>query len=133
MPSQVELNDLEADDRDDKPKAKSSRSKSRPSSSTAQEKDLRGRLSGCFDRIAATLDERGDEELAELVRQDAEVMSQGLVSLTRPFRALRTPLLAVIAVIEPALAFGRIARLLGGRWAERRAEQAAAAQAQAVE
>lgn len=120
--SQVNIEDL-TDDKDDAPARKSaSSSKSRPSRSAAkQEADLRERLVECFDRIAGALRTRGDEELAELIDEDAEVMAVGLVSMTRPLQVLRAPLLVVVAVVEPLLAFGRIGRVLLVRFAERRA------------
>lgn len=121
--SQVNIEDLTDDKEPDKPARKSSSSsKSRPSRSSAkQEADLRERLVECFDRIAGALRGRGDEELAELIDEDAEVMAVGLVSMTRPLQALRAPLLVVVAVVEPLLAFGRIGRVLVVRFAERRA------------
>lgn len=128
--SQVNLKDLRSDDDsgDDKkgPKSESSK-KPRPKTTPTAERELRGRLSDCFDRIAESVRQRGDDELADLLADDAAIMAQGLVSLTRPFRALRTPLLALVAIVEPALAFGRVVRLLAGRWADRRARAAEAA------
>lgn len=132
--SQTNLDDLEADTSGDKKETKSkSSSRSTTRASATQEKELKGRLSACFDRISEALTERGDEELAELVRDDAAVMAQGLVSLTRPFRALRTPLLAFVAIIEPLLAFGRVMRVLAERWQARRFQRAAEAAQQVAE
>ena len=140
--SQVDLEDLTTDEpaAEAKPKRSSSRGSSRSSSRTSKrgEADLQARLAGCFERIAAALSERGDDELAEIVAEDGPIMSQGLVSLTRPFTALRLPLLAVVAIIEPLLAFGRIFRVVAIRFANRRAmraweaEQAAQAQEEAA-
>lgn len=126
--SQKDLEDLEVDAPESGKKKSESKSSSRTSqrASATQERELKSRLSACFDRISEALTERGDEELAELVRDDGPVMAQGLVSLTRPFRALRTPLLALVAIIEPLLAFGRVLRLLGERWQARRYARAAA-------
>lgn len=131
--SQTPLDELEPDTPvEDKPKrASSSSSRRKP----RKESELQSRLAGCFERIAEALDERGDEEMAEIIREDGPIMSQGLVSLTRPLTALRTPLLVVIAVVEPVLAFGRIFRLLALRFADRRArimaeQEQAAAEAQ---
>lgn len=124
MPSQIEIDALSDDDDDKSGKSKPKSSKPKSRSTTTAERELRGRLAACFERIAASLEQRGDDELAEIVRDDAEIMSQGLVSLTRPFRALRTPLLAAVAIVEPVLAFGRIFRVLAGRFVERRAARA---------
>jgi hypothetical protein len=89
----------------------------------ASETDLRSRLTIVFGRIADAADARGDSELATVVREDMDVMATGLVSLTRPFTALRTPLLLVLAIVEPVMAFSRIARLMLGRIVVRRAHR----------
>jgi len=128
MGSQTDITDLEPDIDDGGGRShsrKEGKSKAkRPAASARAEKDLRDRLVGCFERIAESLYARQDEELAELVREDAEIIAQGLVSLTRPFTALRTVVLAIVAIIEPLMAFGRIGRVLLGRLAERRAARA---------
>jgi hypothetical protein len=124
------LDDKELD-KDPAPRKSTSARKSRPSSAKA-ENELRTRLADCFDRIAEVLENRGDDELASIFTEDAEVMAAGLVSMTRPFKVLRTPLLALVAVVEPLIAFGRIGRVLVGRLTARRmANQAAYEQAQA--
>lgn len=82
--------------------------------------DLRARLETVFDRIADAADARGDDELATAVREDLEVMATGLVNLTKPFKALRRPIVGALAVVEPFMAFGRVGRLLFGRALDRR-------------
>jgi hypothetical protein len=121
MGSQTNLSDLKADDDDGQEKSGRSSSSSRRRRPNRTETSLKERLVACFDRIAESLEGRGDNELAEIVRNDGEIMAQGLVSLTRPFTAIRTPLLVLVAIVEPALAFGRILRVLAGRLHERRA------------
>lgn len=124
--SQVELTDLEpGDDRDRSGERKSRERKRAPKPTSRADNELRGRLGDQLDRIAAALAERGDEELADIVREDAEVMARGLVSLTRPFRVLRAVLITVVSIIEPMIAFGRLFRLIAERWAVRRAQRAA--------
>lgn len=76
------------------------------------EADLKGRLAACIDRIAAAAEVREDEELAEILHEDRDIIVNGLVSLTRPFRALRAPLVVLLAIIEPVMAFTRIGRLM---------------------
>lgn len=100
--------------------AKSS-TKSTPRKATVDrlEAELMNRLDRTFDRIAKTLDARDDEELAEVVREDKEAMSQGLVSLTHSVTFLRGPLLMTLNLVEPTLAFGRIVRTLYVRWSLR--------------
>lgn len=118
MGSQTNIRDM-SDDPDARPASKTSR-KSSPKPSTKDDKDLRDRLSACFYRIAEHLDAREDDELAEIIREDAEVMAAGLVSLTRPLKPVRTVVLVLAGVVEPLLAFQRILRVLGRRFAERR-------------
>jgi len=136
MGSQVDLDDLSPNEKEKESKPKT-RSSSTRRAGAKSEKDLADRLYGCFERIANALDERGDEELADILREDAGIMAQGLVSLTRPFVILRTPLLAAIAIVEPVLAFGRVVRVAAWRMSQRRAEraeaQAAATEAAAAE
>src|SRR6266498_1035932 len=93
------------------PPSSSPRQPPRARTTAAVEKDLKERLTTVFTRIADAADARGDMELAEVVRDDTEIMATGLVSLTRPFMLLRTPLLLLLAVVEPVMAFGRIGRL----------------------
>lgn len=132
MPSQVKLVDLPGGgkDNDGADKGRSAPSSSRPSrpspkKSAASDTDLKSRLHTVFDRIADAAEARGDEELATVVREDRDVIAAGLVSLTRPFQALRTPLLFVLAVTEPVMAFSRIVRLMVGRVFVMRAERTA--------
>jgi hypothetical protein len=84
------------------------------------EGELRGRLGDVFERLAEWLEGRGDAELAGIIREDSKAMVGGLVSLTRPAAWLRPPMLAALSVVEPVLAFGRVFRVLGGRWVARR-------------
>jgi hypothetical protein len=76
------------------------------------EAELTLRLSQVFDRIVKILEARGDEELAEVIREDSSAMGQGLVSLTRNVKVLRGPLLFLLNLIEPVMAFGRVGRIL---------------------
>jgi hypothetical protein len=105
----------------DRSKKKSTSSRSRASVQERVEVELASRLDRTFDRIAAVLQQRGDHELADVINEDKGAMSQGLVSLTRSVKLLRSPLLMSLNLIEPALAFGRIGRTLYVRFAERQA------------
>lgn len=112
----------------DKPSDDSGTSKPKPSAAATQaadraDRDLRSRLETIFERIADAADARGDEELADIVRDDVKVMANGLVSLTRPMRALRAPLLLLLAVVEPVMAFSRVTRVIVGRYLDRRSER----------
>lgn len=84
------------------------------------DRDLKKRLEDIFERMAEAADARDDDELAEVIREDGRIMAQGLVSLTRPLRALRAPLVGLLSIAEPVMAFSRLGRLMFGRWYERR-------------
>jgi hypothetical protein len=83
--------------------------------------DIRERLFAIFNRLADSREGKGDVELAEMIREDSRAMVEGLLSVTRRAPGLSPAILGALAVLEPLIAFGRIARLLGGRFAERRA------------
>jgi hypothetical protein len=85
--------------------------------------ELRGKLDRALDRIAKTLEARGDHELAEVIREDGEQIAQGLMSLTNGVKFLRGPLVFLLNVVEPVLAFGRITRILYHRWQDRAARR----------
>lgn len=123
-PSQVKIVDLPGGDKGDKPAEKPSKTKPAPPTVTA-DRDLKSRLAACFTRIADAAENRGDMELAEIIREDTDVMAGGLVSLTRPIRALRTPIVLVLGIVEPVMAFSRVTRVMVGRLLDHRAERRA--------
>lgn len=127
MSGQVDLDALggKEDTADDKPSSGTKRSagKAAPPKNQRSEKELTDRIMGVFDRLTASMVARGDERLAQIIQDDAQVMAAFLVTFTRPFAAIRGILLGVVSLIEPALAFGRLFRELAGRWAQRRAER----------
>jgi hypothetical protein len=86
--------------------------------------ELRGRIEPVFERLAEWRESRGDLELAAVIREDARTMSSSIVGLTKRLPAVRGPLLVVLAIVEPLLAFGRLARIVGGRWTDARARAA---------
>lgn len=123
MGSQVNIENLDNKPEGDDTTRKTSAPRQTAASAAKQqrnEKELRGRIDEVLDRIATSREARGDERLADIIRDDAQVMAGFLVSFTRPFGVLRTTLVTLLALIEPALAFGRLFRELAGRWAERR-------------
>jgi hypothetical protein len=79
------------------------------------------RLQRVIERVGEALENRGDAELGGAVRAEAKAMSSGLVSATRRSKRLRSLLLALLDLVEPALAFGRVLRILLSRLAARRA------------
>jgi hypothetical protein len=97
-----------------------------------EDTEVISRLDRLRDRLVKNREAAGDDELAEILREDGEQMAQGVKSLTGSFPVLRMPLFMFLNVLEPVLAFGRLGRALWRRYWERRAMQAeAAAQAQA--
>src|SRR3954466_15253571 len=85
----------------------SSRS-TRASTRDRVENEILSRLDRTCERIATQLDARGDEELSQVIREDKEAIGQGLVSLTSNVKLLRGPLLMILNMVEPLLAFGRL-------------------------
>lgn len=106
----------------------------KPPRETASDSEVKTTLGKCFDRIAKMLEAKNgeDDELATAIRQDADAMGQGLVSLTAKFTPLRFPLIVVLSLVEPIMAFWNVGRIMRQRIAarlRRRAEAQAQAQA----
>jgi len=80
------------------------------------DKELHDRLMGAFQQVQEWREARDDEELATAIDEDKDKMSKGLVSLTHVIDPLRRPLLIFLGFVEPVLAFGRVGRILGGRF-----------------
>lgn len=100
----------------------SSRTRS-SSSSKSDDSGLVTRLDTAFVKLADQMLARGDDELAEALREERHAMSQGLVSLTATLTLLRLPLVVFMSLVEPVLAFWRVGRILFVRllaWRERR-------------
>lgn len=90
-----------------------------------------GQLKGVFERIAVQREVKDDEELATAIREESDAMTAGLLSLTRNVPVLRGPLIIILNLIEPLLAFGRVLRILRDRfnlWRYQRSVVRAAAQ-----
>jgi len=104
-----------ADDENPPPRGRSERSTRR------HRADIRDRLTTVFERLADSLEGRGDEELAGMIREDTKAMVGGLVNVTKRAPGLATPILGALAVLEPLIAFGRVFRLILRRAGERRA------------
>lgn len=88
--------------------------------------EVRSRLERTFDRIIKSRRAHDDEELAQVIEEDAEAMTQGFVDVTTHVPFLRGPLLMFLNVLEPVLAFNRTGRILMYRlftWRQRRAER----------
>lgn len=87
--------------------------------------ELHERLVSSLDQVQEWREARDDMELAEAIGDDKQKMARGLVSLTHAVSPLRQPLLVFLGFVEPLLAFGRVGRILVGRWVERRQQHAA--------
>lgn len=98
----------------------SSTSRAAQSDESRFESEISSRLDRVFDRIVKARRARDDEELAEVIEEDAEAMSQGFISLTKNVPFFRSPLILFLNVLEPILAFNRVGRILAVRiWARR--------------
>ena len=122
--SQIDIENLSPND-DDSGEQKRLRapSKSKSKPTPTADKQLRDRLVSTFDRISAVLEARGDSELASIIDEEAEVMAQGLVAATKPFRIFRVVVVGFVSLVEPSLAFGRVFRVLFGRLLDWRSER----------
>jgi hypothetical protein len=87
--------------------------------------ELHARLVSSLEQVQEWREARDDAELADAIGEDKEKMAKGLVSLTHAVQPLRQPLLVFLGFVEPLLAFGRVGRILAGRWVERRQQRAA--------
>jgi hypothetical protein len=112
--------DLERPEPEEKP-ASDRRRESDERQGRRKRADIRERLFAIFNRLADSREGRGDVELAAMIREDSRAMVEGLLSVTRRAPGLAPAIMGALAVLEPLIAFGRIAKLLGGRFAERRA------------
>lgn len=107
----------------------SSSSKSNRSEDTGTEAQLRVVL----DRVAEQREVKGDDELAEAIRETKDAIVKGFMQVTKTVAVLRQPLIFVLAIADPILAFWKVGSILTRRWFERRArklqeyEEAAAA------
>lgn len=112
---------------------RSSSSSSSKGSSDRDETHLVARLDTAFTKIADQMAARGDDELADALKEERHAMSQGLVSLTSALTPLRAVLLLVMALAEPLLAFWRVGRILIFRLLRWRENRILAAQEQQAE
>lgn len=99
-------------------------SRARAAVSDRAEAELVSRVSRTLDRIVKVLEAREDDELANIITEDRDAMSQGLVSLTKSIKILRSPFLIALNLVEPTLAFGRVGRVLYVRFMERQQRRA---------
>jgi hypothetical protein len=97
----------------------------------ASDSQIRSQLDQVFDRIIKMLDERGDDELATVIREDGGSMASGLIALTTGVKFLRLPLIVGLNLVLPLMAFGRVGKILARRFNEWRWNRAMAQREQA--
>lgn len=115
-------------DRGDRSRANADGESRRRRSNTRTEKDpetilddeVRSQCSRAFEGIAKNRDTHEDEELATAVREEADAMTEGFVSLTTNLTFLRMPFIILLNLIITLLAFGRVGGILFSRFVERR-------------
>lgn len=84
------------------------------------EREVRNLLSNAFDKLAKNRAAKGDDELAEVFTEDADAMSEGVITLTGFAPILRMVAVVALNAIVTLLAFGRLGGILSRRWQERR-------------
>lgn len=114
-----------ADATEKKAATRSRSTKSQSAKPAPAETSLKTRLENVFEKLAKQMEARGDEELATALSEEKTNMSQGLVSLTKNLTPLRGPLLVIVSLVEPVLAFGRVGGILVRRAVARRAQKIA--------
>jgi hypothetical protein len=124
MPDELDLERGDAS-RADATSERRSRRRQRDTGSSSraaasEDAEVEGQLSQAWERVAEWREARDDDELSEAIREDADVMTKGFVSLTSNFKPLRRPLIIFLNVILPLFAFARVGRILLTRWVERR-------------
>jgi len=82
--------------------------------------EVRSQCSRAFEGIAKNRDVHDDPELATAVREEADAMTEGFVSLTTNLTFLRMPFIILLNLIITLLAFGRVGGILFNRFMERR-------------
>lgn len=81
---------------------------------------LKPRVIEVIEALANNRQDRGDDELADALRHDENSMAGGIESLVRHVPGAKSPIMLILGVVEPVLAFGRIAGLLLRRIGMRR-------------
>jgi hypothetical protein len=117
---------------DDGAEAKPKRGRKPGGRPPRSETELESRLMRIIGRLADRREERDDLELADALREDGKAMADGVVNGTRQLPQFRIPVLLLLGIVEPLLAFGRVGGILLRRLQDRRltqAEEAAAAAA----
>jgi hypothetical protein len=79
------------------------------------EDKLDARLEDTLGRVAEWLEDRGETELSAALREDAHKMAKATVRIGERFTPLVKALVFLLGVVEPALAFGRVVRILFGK------------------
>lgn len=94
-----------------------------------QPQAVQSSLDRVLERLVERQEGRGDLELADALRQDGKMMASTTGRLVKLVPQLAGPLLIILGLVEPFLAFGRVAGILRRRVLDRRL---AAAEAEAI-
>jgi len=105
--------------------------KKQRANASKQTGEVQSRMGRVIDRLIERQEGRGDLELAGILREDGEMMANTTADAVKVVPQLAAPLLLILGLIEPFLAFGRLAGLFRHRLLERR-ERAAEAAAQEI-
>jgi hypothetical protein len=84
------------------------------------ERDIRVRIERTQARLVEWLEGREDYELATVIKEDGKAMVGGIIYICGSAVWLRAPILAAMTIVEPMVAFGRLAKVLSTRWIARR-------------
>lgn len=96
----------------------------------AAESEIRAGLERAFDGLAKSRYAREDAELGDAISEEANAMTEGIVTLTDGVPFLRNPIVIALHVIITLLAFGRVTRILIERAQDRRRAAREAAEAE---
>lgn len=99
----------------------------------ATDSELRHQLNRAFQGLIRGREAKGDEELADALKEEGDAMTESFVTLTDNVKPLRMPLVIILNLVITLLAFGRVGGILLTRltsWRVRRQEAAQQAEAE---
>lgn len=92
-------------------------------SNSSEDASIEAQLRVVLDRVAEQRESKDDTELADAIRETQAAIIKGFMSVTKTITPLRQPLVFLIAVLDPILAFWKVGSILTRRWFERRARK----------
>lgn len=107
---------LDVEDAPSKTSSKRSKSDSKGSSTKKSKRksdtvDVHGRIESLIDRMIEWRQNRGDDEMAEVLREESEPLVRGIEVVCVKFGLVGILVVAVMTFIEPLLAIWRIGTL----------------------